>query len=117
MVICGYYVIIIKYGPMKEKEGFIRLILPLSTVKTEREIIYCPIMNCLNFQRSSLRSNVQEKEFQVEETVSPISLFLVIHVDTSTLWVQRLQEKTRHPPTCLIHNKVISCSLKLFCEM
>lgn len=100
MVICGYHVIIIKYGPMKEKEGFIRLILPLSTVKTEREIIYCPIMNCLNFQRSSLRTNVQEKEFQVEESVSPISLFLVIHVDTSTLCVQRftkLQEKIRPP--------------------
>lgn len=69
---------------------------------TEREIIYYPIMNCLNFQRSSLRSNVQqEKRFQVDETVSPIPLFLVIHVDASTLWGQRfikLQEKTTLSP-------------------
>lgn len=77
-------------------------------------------MTCLNFLRSSLNSNSNsnQKDFQVEEITSPISLVLVIHRDTITLWLQAFtkpQEKAHSRPTILA-NKATSGCLKPFSE-
>ena len=77
-------------------------------------------MTCLNFLRSSLNSNSSsnQKDFQVEEITSPISLVLVIHRDTITLWLQaftKSQEKAHSRPTILA-NKATSGCLKPFSE-
>ena len=77
-------------------------------------------MTCLNFLRSSLNSNSSsnQKDFQVEEITSPISLVLVIHRDTITLWLQAFtkpQEKAHSRPTILA-NKATSGCLKPFSE-
>ena len=71
-------------------------------------------------QRSSFSSDSSsnQNDFQVEEITSPISLVLVIHRDTSTLWLQAFtkpQEKAHSGPTILA-NKATSGCLKPFSE-
>ena len=77
-------------------------------------------MTCLNLLRSSLNSNSSsnQKDLQVEEITSPISLVLVIHRDTITLWLQAFtkpQEKAHSRPSILA-NKATSGCLKPFSE-